>query len=591
MEKTCQPNVYIFALSSGKIMEKYILGVSGWPERSHDAAAALIHCDASGKVTILGAIEEERFTRKKHAFDTFPVLSVRYLLEQAGITPSDLTAVVLGWDYPLLYRLRKIPLVMDEGALLSKLFPGHTGKMPPLRYSNHHRNHASSAFRASGFKEATVIVIDGQGEEDSTSVWHGKDNKLSKILSIGIGSSLGYMYENLTVYAGFDSFNAGKTMGLAPYGDRDRYFSKLMEYIVLDEDGFYVKPLKDINGSTPGKGDEPTFEPYDEIKEIWFSIFKQVTGLEPYEGKIGSFTKMPKDHVDLSASVQKVLEEIVKHIAKIAIAKTGSKDICMAGGVALNCVANGKLVEEGLVEEIFVQPAANDAGNCIGAALEYAADLGFDTIADGIMSPYLGPEYTDSEICKVLDANGISYTLKDDLSEDIARLISEGNVVAVFQGRMEIGPRALGSRSFLADPRNLKMWEYINEEIKHREHGRPLAPSLLMDKASDYLKDARSSPFMNLAFQVKCPERIPAVTHVDNSTRPQTVTKEMNPVYYSQIKAFGDLTGVYMLLNTSLNDTEPIVCSPDDAVNLLKRSKVDHMAFNNRILVKNQKSR
>ena len=423
-----------------------------------------------------------------------------------------------------------------------------------MRFVEHHRAHAVSAYAHSGFDEAAVVVVDGRGAWEATSIWHGRDGILEPVQTIPWPNSLGLFYAAFTEYLGFQPYSdEWKVMGLAPYGKPG---VDLRDFVKLDH-GFYEVDGSRLlgRGSSMGGKIQERFGP------------KRIPESE-IEGR----------YKDVAFAVQDVCEQAMKGIVEVALKKTACRKLCLAGGVALNSKANGLILSSGLVESIFVQPAASDDGVALGAALAPYLEMGERLPLKAMRQVYLGTAYEDSDIEKVLRTYKLRCTRLRDVAETTADLLAAGKIIGWFQGRMEFGPRALGSRSILADPRDPEMNAKVNNAVKFREWWRPFAPSLLAESAGDYLESAVDSPFMILTSPVRPEKRgvIPSVTHVDGSARPQTVEENVNPLYWRVIKEFGQRTGVPVIMNTSFNlRGEPIVGSPTDAVRTFFSSGMD----------------
>ena len=561
-------------------MPTHVLGVSCF---YHDAAAALLR---DGE--IVAAAQEERFSRKKHD-QGFPVRAIRYVLREAGIDPERLDAVGF-YDKPLLKFERMLstyvatfprsfgsfrkamPVWLHEKlwvpAIIRKELKPYRG---PIYFAEHHMSHAASCFLPSPFEEAAILTIDGVGEWATASYGIGKGTDIKLFKEIRFPHSLGLLYSAFTYYLGFKVNSAEyKVMGLAPYGKPAHFERILRDMIHINEDGSFKLNMK--------------YFAYDHGLTMTNGAFDEFFGGPPRKPE----TWMNEREFDIAASVQKVCEEIVLRMARHLHKETGLTRLCMAGGVALNCVANGRVIRETPMKELWVQPAAGDAGGAVGVAHYVHNTLGRRPRAKAWTHAFLGPHYTDAEIVQYLQGAGARYqTLSDrDLVVRSARLIAEGHVVGWFQGRMEFGPRALGGRSILADPRDPKMRDTLNMKIKFREGFRPFAPSVLADKASEWFDIACDSPYMLLVAQVREGKRvIPSVTHVDNSARLQTVTREDAPLYYDLIAEFGRLTGVPVIINTSFNVRgEPIVCTPHDAYLCFMRTNMDHLVLGHHLL-------
>ena len=591
-----------------------ILGISAF---YHDSAAALIEDER-----IVAAAQEERFTRKKHD-SGFPRHAVAYCLEAAGCTLDDVDHIAF-YDKPFLKFERlletyvafaprgfrsfsmAIPLWIKEKLFQKKLLTDelqHFGKANgldgKLLFSEHHQSHAASAFYPSPFTEAAVLTMDGVGEWATTSVSVGSGNRLEMLQEIHFPHSLGLLYSAFTYYTGF-KVNSGeyKVMGLAPYG-APKYPELILDHLIdLKDDGSFRLNL---------------------------DYFDYCTGLTMTNGRFDTLFGGPprasdalldQRHMDLAASIQAVTEEVVLKMGRGIAKQTGQKNLCLAGGVALNCVANGKLLRDGQFENIWVQPAAGDAGGSLGAALTaYYWHLGHERITgnlmDGMSGSYLGPGYDDAEVARLLTAEGAEFTAVDEaaLIEGVAAALAEGKAVGWFQGRMEFGPRALGGRSILGDPRSPSMQKTLNLKVKYRESFRPFAPSCLAEDVADWFELDGVSPYMLMVAEVTKERQyamtgdqqalfgidklnvprseIPAVTHVDYSARIQTVHKETNPRYHALISRFKALTGCPVLVNTSFNVRgEPIVASPRDAFHCFMGTELDLLAIGNHILLK-----
>jgi carbamoyltransferase len=595
-----------------------ILGISAY---YHDAAAALID---GGE--IVAAAQEERFTRVKHD-SGFPTHAVEFCLKFAGLRPADLDYVAF-YDKPFLKfeRLLETYLAFAPRGFASfrqalpvwvkeKLFQKNllvkqlgttldrsvdwTGK---LLYSEHHLSHAASAFYPSPFERAAVLTMDGVGEWSTTSLAHGNGNKLEVLQEIHFPHSLGLLYSAFTYYTGF-KVNSGeyKVMGLAPYGE-PRYVGAIKEHLIdIKDDGSFRLNL---------------------------DYFDYCTGLrmtnERFDALFGSPPRKPEDRLgqremDLAASVQAITEEIVLKLAAGVAKRTGERNLCLAGGVALNCVANGKLLRQGTFDRIWIQPAAGDAGGAVGAALgayhlfKGAPRLHVDPRGDAMKGGYLGPVYSDAEIRERLTASGAVFEMleESEVIDRCARALAAGLAVGWHQGRMEFGPRALGGRSILGDARSATMQRLLNLKVKFRESFRPFAPSVLREHVSEWFELDGDSPYMLLVADVRPEHRvamtaeqqrlfgidrlnvarssIPAVTHVDYSARIQTVHRETNPRYHALITRFYELTGCPVVVNTSFNVRgEPIVCTPEDSFRCFMGTDIEVLAVGNAYLEKSR---
>ena len=563
-------------------MPTHVLGLSCF---YHDSAAALLR---DGEV--VAACQEERLSRKRHD-SAFPSRAVKYVLKEAGIGPADLDAVGF-YDKPLLKFERMLstyvatfprsfgsfrkamPLWIHEKlwmpSLIRKELRPYKG---PILFAEHHMSHAASAFLVSPFEEAAILTVDGVGEWATASFGVGRGTDITLFKEIRFPHSLGLLYSAFTYYLGFKVNSAEyKVMGLAPYGKPVHYDRIMGDMVHLNEDGSFKLNMKYFS--------------YDYGLTMTNGAFSEFFGGPPRKPE----TWMTEREFDIAASVQKVCEEVVLRMVRYIHGETGLTNLCMAGGVALNCVANGRVIRETPIKHLFVQPAAGDAGGAVGVAHYLYNTIEKEPRGRPWSHAYLGPEYRDEEIAQYLDANGIPNRrlARAELLATTARLIAEGNVIGWFQGRMEFGPRALGGRSILADPRDPKMRDTLNIKIKFREGFRPFAPSVLADKAAEWFDIDCESPYMLLVAQVREGKRvIPSVTHVDGSARLQTVTREQNALYYDLIAEFEKITGVPIVINTSFNVRgEPIVCTPNDAYLCFMRTNMDHLALGSFLLDK-----
>lgn len=586
-----------------------ILGISSF---YHDSAAALVE-DGD----ILAAAQEERFTRIKHDQD-FPINAVRYCLREAGISIDDIDLVAF-YDKPLVKFERLIetyltfapkglqsfmhamPLWLKRKLMIPKLISRTLGYHGPMIFPQHHESHAASAFFPTAFDRAAIITFDGVGEWTTTSYGIGEGNRVKLLAEVHFPHSIGLLYSAFTYFTGF-RVNSGeyKVMGLAPYGEPRYKDIILKELVDLKEDGSYRLNMKYFNYCTG--------------LTMTNDAFSDLFGGPPREPE----ADLTQREMDLARSVQDVTEEIMLRTARYVHKVTGEKYLCIAGGVGLNCVGNGRLLREGPFDDIWIQPASGDAGGALGAALygwyQYAGN-GREPVEyfDRQKGSYLGPEFSDEYILNFLQKNGYPYTKypHDETPEVTAELLEQENVIGWFQGRMEFGPRALGNRSIIGDARSPRMQKTINLKIKYRESFRPFAPTVLEERISDYFEIDRPSPYMLLTAPVKgelrrvmTPEEqslfgidklnivrstIPAVTHVDYSARIQSVSAETNPRYHQMIKAFEKRTGCGVIINTSFNVRgEPIVCSPEDAYKCFMRTEMDYLVLGDFILDKKQ---
>jgi carbamoyltransferase len=568
---------------------------------------------------VLSAAQEERFTRKKHDH-RFPARAVEFCLRHAGITPAQLDYVAF-YDKPLLkferlletyldYApaglrsfLMAMPLWLREKLWIREQVSKEVGFAGKVLFTEHHESHAASAFFPSPFERAAVLTMDGVGEWATSSYGYGRGSELHLLAELHFPHSLGLLYSAFTYYTGF-RVNSGeyKVMGLAPYGE-PRYVKTILgELVDLREDGSLRLNMKYFNFAAGLTMTSPEFD--------------RLFGGPPRapEGEI------TQREMDLARSVQEVTEEAMLRMARHVQRQTGERNLCLAGGVALNCVGNGRILREGPFERVWVQPAAGDAGGSLGAALSvWYQYLGnprrVEDVcrgrADGMRGAYLGPEFTPDEIEEFLLTVGARYRRvgRTALAEEVARLLADEKVVGWFQGRMEFGPRALGARSILGDPRSPRMQSQMNLKIKFRESFRPFAPSVLRERVSQYFELDADSPYMLLVAPVRERLRrpltadeeklfgieklnlqrseIPAVTHVDYSARIQTVRREDNPAYYDLLSAFERLTGCAVLVNTSFNVRgEPIVCTPAEGYACFMRTEMDCLVLGDFVLLK-----
>lgn len=582
-----------------------ILGLSCF---YHDAAACLVE---DGR--IVAAAQEERFTREKHDA-SFPTNALRYCLAEAGITDGALDAVAF-YDKPLLkfHRILETYLCVAPSGLrpFMKAVPvwlrekmwiepeigeclERCGVEPPeqIHFPEHHESHAASAFFPSPFREAAVLTVDGVGEWATATLGVGEGNSLRLEEQISFPHSLGLLYSAFTYYTGF-AVNSGeyKLMGLAPYGDPVHVARILEELVELKDDGSFR-----LNMDYFGFLDDLV---------MTSARFETLFGRPPRHPE----APITRDDMDLARSIQVVTEEIVLRMARHARERTGKRHLCLAGGVALNCVANGRILREEIFDDLWIQPAAGDAGGAIGAALTvwhnaFDGAREADDRHDRMQGAYLGPEFAPDQIRAFLDAEGVHYRElgEDEWAPEIARLVADERVVGLFHGRMEFGPRALGNRSIIGDPRSPKMQSVMNRKIKFRESFRPFAPSCLEERVSDYFELDHVSPYMLLVAPVREELRaaprgdesgldveewvnrsrseLPAITHVDYSARVQTVSAATNPRYHALLRAFEEQTGCGVLINTSFNvRDEPIVCTPEDALRCFLRTEMDDLVL------------
>ncbi len=591
-----------------------ILGISAY---YHDSAAALL-CDGE----IVAAAQEERFSRKKHDA-RFPEHAIAYCLAQAGIGLADVDEVVF-YDKPMVKFERLLETYLTYAPqgfrsfvaampvwLKEKLYLKSTLKrelaalggirekeLPALLFAEHHQSHAASAFYPSPFEEAAVLCLDGVGEWATTSVWQGKGNVLTPRWELDFPHSLGMLYSAFTYYTGF-RVNSGeyKLMGLAPYGE-PKYVDLILDKLIdLKADGTF---------------------------HLNMDYFNYATGLTMTNRRFADLfggparkpeTAIAQKEMDIARSIQEVTEEVVLRLARTVHAELGNEYLCLAGGVALNCVANGRILREGPFRDIWIQPAAGDAGGALGAAMvawhDYHDEARKVDGHDSMRGSYLGPRFTDDDIQSRLDKQGAAYERLDEgvLLERLSELLAGENVVGWFQGRMEFGPRALGGRSIIGDPRSEKMQSVMNLKIKYRESFRPFAPAVLAEDVAEYFELDRPSPYMLIVAPVheslRIPmsdeqqqlfgvqklhvkrSQIPAITHVDYSARVQTVHEKSNPRFHALLQRFKARTGCAVLVNTSFNVRgEPIVCTPEDAYRCFMRTEMDYLVVENYLMAK-----
>ncbi len=586
-----------------------ILGISAF---YHDSAACLVQ---DGE--IISAAQEERFTRKKHDHN-FPINAIKYCLEESSLSAADLDLVAF-YDKPFLkferiletylaYApvgiksfIKSMPLWIRQKLWMKELIKNELGYEGKIIFPEHHESHAASAFYPSPFKEAAVITMDGVGEWTTTSYGIGCDNRVELWADIKFPHSLGLLYSAITYYTGF-KVNSGeyKVMGLAPYGEPKYKDIILNELIDVKQDGSFRMNMKYFN--------------YCAGLTMTNRKFNKLFGGPPRIPE----SKLTQKEMDIARSVQDVTEEIVMKIARYVHKETGMSNLVLAGGVALNCVANGKLLKEGPFKSIWIQPAASDAGGAVGAALigwynYFGKQRSADGINDKQKGSFLGPEFKEETIIQFLSGNNIPYKklTNDEIPSVVSKLINDEKVVGWFLGRMEFGPRALGARSIIGDARSPKMQALMNLKIKFREGFRPFAPSVLYEKVSEYFDLDTPSPYMLLVADVKKERQkpmedaqaklwgidklnvvrsdIPAVTHVDYSARIQTVHKETNPLFHSLIKKFDEDYGCAVIVNTSFNVRgEPIVCTPLDAYRCFMRTNIDYLLLENYLLDKTE---
>jgi carbamoyltransferase len=593
-------------------MPEAIVGLSAF---YHDSAAAVL---VDGE--IVAAAQQERFSRKKHDH-SFPTQALAYVLEEAGLTLDDVAAVAF-YDKPYLkferlletYHafaprglrsfLMAMPVWIKEKLLMKKLLRDELAKfgnrVPALLFPEHHLSHAASAFYPSPFEAAAILTIDGVGEWATSTIGFGQGHEITILRELDFPHSLGLLYSAFTYYTGF-KVNSGeyKLMGLAPYGDPDAEQTRRFRQLILEE-------LVDLRPDGSLLLNMDYFDYATGLTMCRDDRFTRLFGIPPRPRE----SHLTQEYMNMALAIQQVTEEVVLRMADTARELTGAAYLTMAGGVALNCVANGKLLRRNTYKDIWIQPAAGDAGGAVGAALaawhiEQGQERRVPSGMDAMQGSYLGPEFGADEIQRVIRRYNAPYRRYQDfeqLLQDVAQLLNEGQVVGWFQGRMEWGPRALGNRSILGDARNPEMQKHLNLKIKYREGFRPFAPSVLHEETAAFFELDRPSPYMLLVAPVR-PERcrplppdyqqrdlfdrlyhlrsdVPAITHVDYSARIQTVHRQTNEKYWRLIKAFQDLTGYGLIVNTSFNVRgEPIVCTPEDAYRCFMRTEMDYLVM------------
>jgi carbamoyltransferase len=547
----------------------------------HDSSACLVR-----DRELVFAVAEERISRLKHDAG-FPVNAIRACLEFGRVSPRQLDEVCFGWQVAgaafrhdlKCYAARRMPATYSNGlnSTLHFLSMWHQQggakrfiqifdeTKARMRFVEHHLAHAISAYAYSGFADAAVVVMDGRGAWEATSIWHGRDGRLEHVLTIPFPDSVGYFYSEFTEYLGFQrNSDEWKVMGLAPYGKPG---VDLRTFIEPNADPYKVHARMLVaNGTGPFAEMEKRFGP------------RRVPESE-----------IEERHKDVAYAVQDACEIAMMSVVKLAMEKTRSRNVCLAGGVALNSKANGKILASGIVDGFFVQPAASDDGVALGAALAPYLDNGGRLPNKAMRHGYWGPAFDDAAIESALRTYKLKYTRVNDVAASAAERLASGKILGWFQGRMEFGPRALGSRSILADPRDPEMNAKVNNAVKFREWWRPFAPSMKKEAASAYLESATDSPFMIVTAQVKPEKRavIPSVTHVDGSARPQTVEREINPLYWRLIDEFEKRTGVGVIMNTSFNlRGEAIVHTPTDAIRTFFSSGMDALVIGSFVVEK-----
>lgn len=547
---------------------------------THESCAAIFR---DGELVF--GVEEERFTRQKHGFRTFPEQSIRACLDFCEIDLQDVNNVVVSWvpaemathNLKLTTKWPTVPRMVYHALEAVKNY--QTGRstienkladigtpVPPIETRNHHRCHAASAFYPSGFEEALVLTLDGRGETESTVIWRGDKQGLERIRTYPYPNSLGAFYGVITVYLGYRENNGeGKVMGLAPYGSPNREIERKFRQVIETGVDYDVTALNHAG---------------EQALQNLESLFDR-----PRKSDRGEFSEWEKDFAYVA---QKLLEETLVDIVETYCRRENLNQVSLAGGVALNCKMNKQIMELDVVDEIFIQPVANDAGTAIGAGLLETAPQQ----TEKMHTVYWGPEYTTEEIEQTLRECKLDYTIPEHLERQVAERLADGELIGWYRGRLEMGPRALGNRSILADPRTVESRDRVNRFVKHREEWRPFAPSLLEEAADEYLANAEPAPYMIKTFEVKegKEKEIPAVLHPgDDTTRPQTVREDQNPRYYELLREFERITGVPVLLNTSFNDHgEPIINTPSEAIKDFFGMGLDTLVLGEFVIEKSQ---
>ena len=573
----------------------YILGINAY----HGGASACLIQDGR----LIAAAEEERFTRVKY-WAGFPIRAIRYVLTEAGIQPQDLDHVGISRNpsanllKKIQYSLVKRPsfaLIKDRLTNASKVGDLRTvfsdklqldPKSLKAQFHNleHHRAHMASAFFVSPFREAAILSVDGMGDFVSTMWGVGRDNRLEVDDAINYPHSLGFVYTAISQWLGFPKYgDEGKVMGMAPYGE-PAYLDVMRRFVRIQRDGTFELDLDFLDLS--GKGSLMSWDEDEPTLDALFSDKLVALLGEPRVPR----SEITRRHENVAASLQAMLEEAEFALVRKLQRETGQTTLCMAGGVALNSSFNGKILPNTDFKDIFIQPAAGDAGTSLGVCYFIYHQLLGQPRAYEMWDAYTGPSYSNAQIATALHQAGLRYEELDgaQLSQRAAQIVADGNVLGWFQGRMEWGPRALGNRSIIADPRRTDMKDGLNARIKHREPFRPFAPSIMHEHTADYFDQSYPDPFMIKVYNVLPDKRaeIPAVTHVDGTGRLQTVDRRHAPLYWELIDAFRQQTGVPVVLNTSFNENEPIVCTPQEAIDCFMRTKMDALVVGNFLVVK-----
>ncbi|MEW6735955.1 MAG: carbamoyltransferase C-terminal domain-containing protein [Acidobacteriota bacterium] len=556
----------------------YILGLNS---AYHDSSVCLLKDN-----NIIAAVEEERFTRIKHAKvatvdnpHQLPWITIQYVLAKEGILLRDVEAI----GYSIQPRKRLKNASSQEQAILDswgtpegeERFYQHLLTIPEqlqqkgfkgkFSWLDHHLCHLASTFYPSGFSKAALLSVDGIGETASCAFAFGNEHRMQLLGTIEYPNSLGFLWESISQFLGFTAYDACKIMSLASYGNTETYRSHFQTLVQLTDKGGFIMD----NSILRFRADD-----YCKLEEL-FAI-----------GKRSNSDVLKAAHFDIAASLQETTNQIMLHMVKYLYEQTQCENLSMAGGVLLNCVTNRLLCEETAFKNIFIQPAAHDAGTALGAAMLLWHTDATRPRSEPMRHAYWGPEFSDEDIERILKKYSLYYRCVSNIEKRVAELLAERNIVGWFQGAMEFGPRALGNRSLLADPRDAGMKEKLNQIVKHRESFRPFAPSVLCEEAPRWFEInniTSASDFMLVAYPIKLAlrDQLPAIIHIDGTARIQTVSANTNPRYHQLISEFFQLTGVPVLLNTSFNDSEPIVCSPEDAINTFLKTKIDYLAIGN----------
>lgn len=568
----------------------YILGLSSY---SHESSCALLK---DGKLCSIG--EEERFNREKHT-SKFPKNAIQYCLDQEGITLDDIDAFTFFWVpvrevfgnishvlryFPQSLNLLSAPSGGEEMSFFTRVKAMQTvgadirkhfnlSYTPKVHFIEHHLCHAASTYHVSEFKDAAILTIDGRGESTSTMMSRGDGLDIKKLVEIKVPHSLGHLYASITDYLGFKPFfDEWKVMGMSAYG-KDTYCEQFEKLYTLRPDGTYRLNLEYFQFHTHGQSQW--------LSEKFYKEFgPKRANSEDYE----------QHHRDIAFALQRIVEKIGVHLANHLHKITGSKNLCMTGGVVLNCLMNKEILDKTPFEKFFIQPIANDAGTSFGSALYHYHSVLRNPRQFKFNSVYWGPSYENETIEPVLKEKKVKFVKSENIARDTAKRIAEGKIVGWFQGRMECGPRALGNRSITVDPTRPEMKDRLNARVKRREGFRPFAPSILEEHVNEYfdLPKKQASPYMILIGDVKAEKQseIPAVTHADNTARVHTVNKDVNPKYWALIQEFKAISGTPVLLNTSFNENEPIVNTPEEAVNCFLRTEFDVLAIGDYLVEK-----